>query len=92
MHRTDADGNDAGQFQENDPPATRVDADWLNAVQEEIIAPILDAGIALVNGTWNQLLSALRILFVRATGDAAQDITGVKTFQERIVHDPANDC
>ncbi len=43
--------------------ATRIRYWWLNMVQEELIAPVLRAGIALVKGTNNQLLTAMLTLF-----------------------------
>lgn len=88
MHRTDGDSNVAGLFDAGDPGVprepTQVDADWLNAVQEEIVGVVLDAGIALVKGTNTQLLSGLRTLFVRASGSATQTITGIKNFTSRV--------
>lgn len=47
-------------------PATVLDQDWHNAIQEEPINVILDAGIALVKGTHTQLRDAIRILAARA--------------------------
>jgi len=63
MHRTDAAGNVGGFFTDGDPgvptPATRVDDDWLNAVQEEIIAVLAQASIAPVKGINTQLRDAI---------------------------------
>lgn len=54
MHRTDADAHVANQFSEGDPTVprlpTRIDAAWLNAVQEELAQMVLAAGVALVKG------------------------------------------
>lgn len=65
MHRVDTDGNVSNLFDNGDPGEPRqptlVDADILNAFQEEIVNAILDQGIALVKGTNTQLRSALRI-------------------------------
>ncbi len=90
MHRTDGDSNfPAGFFSEGDPlvprPPTQVDKHWLNAVQEEVITPILEAGITLVKGTNTQLRDAMRVLFVRAAGSAAQTVTGVKSFTSKLI-------
>ena len=63
-------------------PATIIDADWLNAIQEELAAVVTAAGIALDKGNNGQLLSALQSMFAgeggltaeiqaRAAGDAA---------------------
>lgn len=63
MHRIDAAGNAGGLFTEGNPGtgvrATKVDDDWLNAVQEEIVNVVTGAGIALVKGTNTQLRSAI---------------------------------
>ena len=63
MHRIDADAHVSNLFSDGDAligqPGTKVDAAWLNAAQEEIVAVIEDAGIALVKGTNNQLLAAI---------------------------------
>jgi hypothetical protein len=47
-------------------PATIVDNDWLNMVQEEIAGVVLAASIALSKGTNTQLLTALKKLFQAA--------------------------
>lgn len=87
MHRTDADAHVGNMFDEGDPlvprQPTQLDKYWLNAVQEEIVGVILDAGISLVKGTNTQLLSALRDLFVRV-GNFNQTIDGLKTFAKVI--------
>lgn len=43
-------------------PATQVPGDWLNAVQEEVVAPILAAGLTLSKTSRDQLLKAIRLL------------------------------
>ena len=89
MHRTDGADHVSNLFSEGDPGVprlpTQIDKDWLNAVQEEIVGVVLDAGITLVKGTNTQLLSALRDLLVRTTGAAAQTVTGVKTFTSKLI-------
>lgn len=71
MHRIDAPGNDAGHFTDGDPdsgvPATVVDADWTNAVQEEICAVVEAAGITLSKPSHVQLLAALRAMMATYT-------------------------
>jgi hypothetical protein len=63
MHRIDGPGHQAGQFTEGDPgtgtPATTVTADWLNAVQEEIVYVIETAGLTLVKADNTQLEQAI---------------------------------
>lgn len=63
MHEIDGDGNVDGSFVEGDPttgtPATVITADWLNAVQDELINVIEGAGIELEKGTNDQLLAAI---------------------------------
>ena len=59
MHRIDADGHVANAFTDGDSGlgilGTKVDADWLNAVQEEIANLLEGMGITLVKGTNDQL-------------------------------------
>lgn len=82
MHRIDADAHVANMFDEGDPGVprapTQVDADWLNAVQEELCNAITNAGITLVKGTNTQLRSALVNVLT------AQTIAGVKSFTSRM--------
>jgi len=64
MHRIDGPtAAPGGLFTEGDPvggvPATIVSDDWMNDVQENIIAVLTAAGIAPVKGTYTQLLDAL---------------------------------
>lgn len=65
MHKVDAPGATAGNlFTNGDPtngiPATRLEEDWHNAVQTEIVNVIEGAGIALVKGTNDQMLEAIK--------------------------------
>lgn len=90
MHRTDGDAHVSNMFDEGDPlvprQPTQIDKHWLNAVQEELVTIVLDAasGIgALVKGTNNQVLAALRAILVNRT--TAQTIAGTKTFTEGVI-------
>ena len=60
---TNAADNDNGQFQEGNAniglKGTVVDAAWLNAVQTEIVTPIIDNGIALSRNDDNQLYKGI---------------------------------
>lgn len=47
---------------------TVVDADWLNTVQEELMAPVLAAGIAPSKTMRNQVLAALQAMFGGVVG------------------------
>ncbi len=62
MHRIDTDGSSGGHFSDGVPSlgikGTKLDDDWLNAVQEEIVGVIEAAGITLVKGDSTQLLAA----------------------------------
>jgi hypothetical protein len=64
-----------GYFTDGNPATgvqpTTMDNDWANMVQEELIAPILAAGIALDKSNHSQLLAALHTLFGGATGSNA---------------------
>jgi len=64
MHRTEGDYNEDNLFQDG-PPGTRVEAVWLNAVQEEIAHVIEDAGETVKTestDTRDQLLTAILAL------------------------------
>ena len=79
MHRIDSSGTlaslpapaapgaTAGYFTGGNPglgqAATIVSADWLNAVQEELLAVMAAAGVAPSKTTRNQLLTSLEKLF-----------------------------
>jgi hypothetical protein len=95
MHRIDTDGHVGNQFNEGDPLVprlpTQIDKHWLNAVQEELVSIVLDAasGIgALVKGTNNQVLAALRAILVNRT--TAQTIAGAKTFTGGVIVDQSS--
>lgn len=66
MHLTDAFGNVAGDFTDGNPstgtPPTRIEKEWLNAVQHEIANAVLASGQALTKGLWTQLRDAIPIL------------------------------
>ena len=67
MHRIDVStALPGGVFTEGDPTipvaATEVSADWLNAVQAEIVGVIEGAGIVLAKADNSQLLAAIRAL------------------------------
>lgn len=61
-----ATGATAGFFTEGDPgtgtPATRVSADWLNNIQEELAGVIEEMGLTLDKADPTQLLAAIRLL------------------------------
>lgn len=65
MHRPDDPSAVAGQFNDNpaiQSPTTKVEAEWLNDLMENVIAPIEAAGIALSKGASGQLLAAIKWL------------------------------
>jgi hypothetical protein len=70
MHRIDTDGNVSGMFSDGDPPhgvqATVVDDDWLNDVQENIVAVVLAGGLSLIKGTYTQLRDAISAMISAA--------------------------
>lgn len=64
MHRIDGEGHVGNQFTEGVPnvtPATVVTADWCNAVQEELVFVIEEAGITLDKENNEQLLEAVLV-------------------------------
>jgi microcystin-dependent protein len=71
MYRTDAPGHVANMFTDGNPatstPATTVDDDFLNEVQEELVNVVLAAGIALNKGTRTQVRDAIQLLIGAAT-------------------------
>lgn len=72
-----------GYFGRGDPltgtPPTTLDVDWANMVQEEIVAVILKAGLALDKGNRGQLLAALVAMFV-AKGGGSDFVIGDTEF------------
>lgn len=74
MYRIDTDGSVAGAFADGDPgtgvAGTKVDAAWLNAVQEELCGLLEALGLTLAKANSGQLLSAINTndRFVRAWG------------------------
>jgi hypothetical protein len=63
---TPAAAGTAGYFTEGNPgtgtPATVVTADWLNAVQEELMAVIADGGLTASKTTLTQVRDAIRVM------------------------------
>lgn len=90
MHRIDGPGATAdNKFTEGDPvsgvQATVVTDDWLNTLQEELIAVITDPSInppiALNKSANNQLIAAIKKLVSAATaGDATTTNKGIARF------------
>lgn len=84
MHEIDTSGHVANQFADADPggptAGTIVNDDWLNAVQNEIVNAIEDAGITLVKGTNDQLSDAIRLTIT----NVAHTFTAVQTFSEGV--------
>lgn len=76
MHLIDAAGHVNNQFVHEDPannrPPTEVDADWLNAVQNEIANAISGMGLELNKADQSQLLKAIqKAVPVNATTEKA---------------------
>jgi hypothetical protein len=75
MHRIDTSGNVDGKFHPGNPAtgqqATLVGADWLNAIQEEIVKVILDANIDLEKADNGQLAAAITALIAGVVGDGS---------------------
>ncbi len=63
MFRIDSDGNVANLFSEGNPstgtPGTKISADWLTAVQEEICNLLTGLGVTLTKYTNNQLAAVV---------------------------------
>jgi hypothetical protein len=77
MHRIDADAHVANLFSEGDPTVprlpTRIDAAWLNSVQEELAQMVLAAGLSLIKGV-------VQLPAVTAFLGRAQSWTAKQTF------------
>lgn len=75
MYRIDGPGNVGGTFSEGNPAAgqraTKVTAEWMNELQDEVINVIEGAGITLEKGTRNQLRAAIALL---ASGITVGDV------------------
>lgn len=76
MHRIDGPGaTPDNRFTEGDPvaavPATEVSATWLNSVQEELVAIVLEAGLSLDKGDDSQVLQAILSLIGNAVESVA---------------------
>jgi hypothetical protein len=75
MHRIDTAGHQGNQFVDKDPinsvPGTIVDAAWLNAVQEEIVAVLAEAEVTTVKGNNVQLAAALSRLSAQHVSNVA---------------------
>jgi hypothetical protein len=91
MHRTEGANNSNNLFVEG-PPNTTIPADWLNAVQEEIIYAITQAGIELKTAgtdTRTQLWQAMQgivqgydyVVYSQATLLALFERTGANVYQ-----------
>lgn len=73
MHKIDSPGaTDTGEFTEGNPstgtPATVVSADWLNAVQGELVALVEDLGGELDPEANDQIATLIQSFFVQAAG------------------------
>lgn len=66
MRRTNGEHNDNGRFRPGNPltgvRGTRVDAEWLNGVQEEIVNVILAAGLEPDGSSERQLVQAIQTM------------------------------
>lgn len=96
MHKIDTPGSVSGQFTMGNPlatpvqPATQFDADWCNAIQNEIVNVILAAGATLDKSSNVQLVLAIQTLVNKIweqtfggviTFLAAQDYTAGKYYR-----------
>jgi hypothetical protein len=79
---------EADQFTEGNPssgvPPTVVTADWLNGIQEEIVAVIEEAGITLDGADQTQLLQAINAMLAISTTEA-RGIVELATIAETIL-------
>lgn len=84
MHRTDAEGNVNSKFDPGNPAtgqkATRIDAAFLNAVQEEIATVIESANLQLDKSKSDQLYEAIIALIAGSAGggDAGEGVEATR--------------
>lgn len=71
MHRIDGANHVGNRFSDDSSPGTRVTDDWLNAVQEELVAVIAAASIALDKENNGQLLAAIQAIAGVPSGTVA---------------------
>ena len=80
MYRIDSEGSVDGKFsngsgnEENNQAGTALDAEWLNAVQEEICGVIESVDLDLTKGNDSQLLQAIDTKL----GPLKKDIEAIK--------------
>lgn len=85
MHRIDTAGSINGAFDEGNPAigqrATRVGAVWLNDLQENIMAVLLEGAIAPVKGRATDLRDAIKAIAtgILGTGGGGGGVAGVPT-------------
>lgn len=77
MHRIDSAGATVGgMWTEGNPstgvPATEISADWMNAVQEEIVSVLAAADISLVKANNGQLLAAIIAIIDQRIAEALE--------------------
>lgn len=72
MHRTTGDAHVANMFDDGLPgvdDGTELEQDWVNAVQEELVGLVEEAGLVPTLGDWDQVSDALHALFVDRQND-----------------------
>ena len=87
MHEIDGLGATGDKkFTAGDPaqaiPATEVTADWLNAVQDELVNVIVATGMALDKANVAQLLAALQSLGLKPATEGAIGVLKIATTEE----------
>jgi hypothetical protein len=84
MFRIDSDGSVAGHFSDGDPstgrPGTKVSADWLTALQEEICYVIEQNGLMLDKGSTTQLWSGIAGIIAQLVLHAPNTFTAMQSF------------
>lgn len=70
-------------------PATVVDADWANAVQEEICGVIEGAGLTLDKTSQSQLLAAIKLIISGGGGDYVASTSSANTYTATLTPAPS---
>ena len=88
MHKIDGDQHQDGRFVSEDARygegATQITADWLNAVQEELVNAIKGGGQTLQKTDNAQLLAAIKHLVRQWVNESDQEVQGKYSFVEDV--------
>lgn len=89
MHQIDTPGSENGLFSNGNPAlnieGTIADADWLNAVQETLRAPMLAANLAIEKGDHTLLMQAIQLIAQAVVGTELIPLVNLTTPYDVVV-------